>query len=572
MQSNVSRRRFIEVTGVTAVGVALSACGATPTATAVPPTATKATAPAPAATAAPTAAPARATVEIVASRGEHPSHPFVKDAPAILAMSQATGIKLNLQTVPDADYLAKIKVWMATKQVPDIMRAGFNDIRDYAQPAVFQPLLPLIDKYGPNIKKYLAAYPDVVKKLKMNGDLFILPTTSLNTKLLAPTPCIRKDLVEKAGLKLPTTFDELYDVLKELKKANPTAAGWTNRRPGTQSGIKRSLMIVAYPFGTGMGGWSRGIDTVYWEETANSGKGQWFYGPIHAEFKDALAYYNKLYKEGLLDPDFANTTSDQWHEKNSGVKGLFSWDNFTFCTRWNTALRGTDAKATWTPLSIIKGTKGARQNDYSGFAGSGGGFCIGAGCKNPDRVIQLFDWQVTPLGIDSRSWGVEGTHYDLVKATRPASLDDYSQANLSKVYTPGTRVLKPAVVDAYAKKSGQYFAYQSDTGTGQLDFTVLWDDNVIYTWDAPGEADGWYAITMSDKGLHPEVMLPSLTADENTKASKILLDVSAIIDPAIDKVVLGQATMADFDKAVQDCIKAGAQDFEKLYNDAEARG
>lgn len=579
MSSTVSRRQFLTGSAATAVGIALSACGATPTPTAVPApaTATKAPAgPAPAAPtaapAAPTAAPARTTIELVLARGEHPSHPFVANAPAHVAMTQATGVKLNLQTVPDADYLAKQKVWMATKQVPDIMRSAFYEIRDYAQPTVFLPLQPLIDKYAPNLKKYLAAYPDVVKKLKMNGELFILPATTYNTKLLAPMPCIRTDMVEKVGMKIPTTFDELYNVLKEIKKANPNTVGWTNRRPSTQSGIKRSLMIAAYPFGSGMGGWSRGIDVLHWEETANSGKGAWHYGPIHPEFKDVLAYYNKLYKEGLLDPDFSNTTSDQWHEKNSSGKGFFSYDNFTFCTRWNTAVRGTDAKATWAPIATLKGSKGARQNDYSGFAGSGGGYCIGANCKNPDRAIQLLDWQVTPIGMDTRSWGIEGTHYTLKGATRPATLDDYSQANLTKLFPPGSRVLNKDVIDAYAKKAQAYFAYQADTGTGQLDFTVLWDDYVIYTWDAPGEADSWYATSMADKGLHPEVMLPAFNNDEATKVKNILTAVNAIIDPAIDKVVLGQATMADYDKAVQDIIKAGAQDLEKIYTDADARG
>ena len=86
--------------------------------------------------------------------------------------------------------------------------AGFNDIRDFADPSVFKPVLPLIEKSGPNIKKYLAAYPDAVKKLKMNGDLFIIPATSYNTKLLAPMPCIRKDLLDKVGLPMPDDFRE----------------------------------------------------------------------------------------------------------------------------------------------------------------------------------------------------------------------------------------------------------------------------------------------------------------------------------------------------------------------------
>jgi ABC-type glycerol-3-phosphate transport system substrate-binding protein len=566
MSINLTRRRFISIGAFAATSAAVAACS--PAATPAPAPA-PAQAPAAAATKAPAAPAAKPSIELVVARGEHPSQPILQDAPAHVATTQATGVKLNFQPVPSADYTAKQNVWMATKQVPDIMSAGFNAIRDYADPSVFKPVLPLIDKHGPNLKKYLDAYADTVKKLKMNGDLYIIPATSYNTKLLAPMPCIRKDLLDKINMPLPDTFDKLYQALTELKKANPGVVGWTARQTGAPSGIKRSLMIVAYPFGSGVGGWSRGIDNLYWEETA--GKGQWFYGQIHPEFKDALAYFAKLYKEGLLDPGFANTTPDQWHEKNSSGKGVFAWDNFSFCVRWNQAVRGADPKATWTPFPIIKGSKGARQNDYSGFAGSGGGWCISANCKNPERAIELLDWKLTPVGLDTNSWGIQDTHYTL-KGTRPDTVTDYSNAGLQKTFAPGTRALLPAVVEKYGAKADPFRSYQSDTGTGQLDFGLLWDDAVIYTWDKPGEADAWYAMSSSDKGLHPEVMVPSFTKAETEKLKKIQTDVNAILDPAIDKVVIGQATLADYDKAVADAIKAGAQDLEKIYNEAEARG
>ncbi len=565
MSTQLTRRRFISIGAFAVTSAAIAACAPAPTPTAVPKAAATQ---APAATKAPAAA-AKAVVEFVIARDEHPSQPILQDSPAHAATAQATSVKLNFQPVPTADYLAKQKVWMATKQAPDLMRSTFGAIRDYADPGVFKPVLPLIDKYGPNLKKYLASYPNDVKKLKMNGDLYIIPATSYNTKLLAPMPCIRKDLLDKINMPPPDDFDKLYQVLKELKKASPNILGWTARSTGTPSGIKRELMIVAYPLGSGLGGWAKGADVPYWEET--EGKGQWLYGPIHPEFKDALAYFIKLYKEGLLDPDFTNTTPDQWHEKNSSGRGVFAWDNFSFCVRWNQAVRGADPKATWTPIPILKGKKGARQNDYSGFAGSGGGWCISANCKDPQRAIELLDWKLTPVGLDTCSWGIQDTHYTL-KGSRPAAIDDYSMANLQKLMPLGSRVLKPEVVEKYKTKADPFRSYQSDTGTGQLDFGLLWDDAVIYTWDAPGEADAWYAMSSSDKGLHPEVMIPAFTKEESDKLKKILTDVNAIMDPAIDKVVLGQLTLADFDKAVQDAIKAGAPEMEKIYNEAEARG
>jgi hypothetical protein len=178
---------------------------------------------------------------------------------------------------------------------------------------------------------------------------------------------------------------------------------------------------------------------------------------------------------------------------------------------------------------------------------------------------------MTPLGLDICSWGIQDTHYTL-KGNRPAAIDDYSNANLEKVMDKSQRALKPEIVEKYKTKADPFRSYQSDTGTGQLDFGMLWDDAVIYTWDAPGESDAWYSMSYADKGLHPEVMLPSLNADESEKLKKLYTDVGAILDPLIDKVVMGQSTMADWDKGVEAAKKAGAEDIEKIYNGAEARG
>ncbi len=558
MSSTISRRQFLQFTSVTALGLTLAACapGAVPSA--------------PAASSGGEASGAALAdlIEFVVTRGEHPSQPILQDAPVHLATTEATNVKLNFQPVPSADYAAKQQVWMATAQVPDIMQAPFNTIRDFADPSVFMPVLPLIEEHAPNLQKFMATHADTIKRLRMNGDVYIIPSTSYNTKLLAPMPMIRQDLLDAVGLPLPETFDDLRTALVELKAANPGVVGWSNRQAGSQSGIKRALMITAYPYGSGVGGWARGIDNLYWEEQVDGGT--WRYGQIHPEFKEVLDYFAGLYKDGLIDPGFANTTPDQWHEKNSSNQGIFSWDNFSFCVRWNQALRESNPDATWTPFPIIKGALGGRQNDYSGFAGSGAGWTISANCEDPVRAIKLLDWKISPEGLDMNSWGIEGTHYTKT-GERPATIDDYSTANLEAIFAPGTRTLNDDIIATYGEKADPFRSYQSAIGAGQLDFAVLWDDNVIYTWDKPGEADAWYEMSGSDPSLHAELLAPSFTREETERIKQIFTDVNAILDPMIDKVVIGQSTLEQYDAAVQSAIAAGAQELEEIYNTAEAR-
>ncbi len=87
MSARISRRQFLRVSGVTAAGAILAACGATPTATPVPPTATKP--PAPTNTPAPAAKPAAATATPVPPTATKPAAPTNTPAPAAAKYKEA---------------------------------------------------------------------------------------------------------------------------------------------------------------------------------------------------------------------------------------------------------------------------------------------------------------------------------------------------------------------------------------------------------------------------------------------------------------------------------------------------
>ena len=195
-----------------------------------------------------------------------------------------------------------------------------------------------------------------------------------------------------------------------------------------------------------------------------------------------LAYFAKLYKEQLLDPT-RDSDNGPIAEKNTAAK--VSWLGTTsasVCVEPGYPWRRSERRGT--PIPIPKGAKGARQNDYSGFAGSGGGWCIGANCKNPERVIGALDWKLTPIGLDTNSWGIQDTHYTLKGTGLIRS--PITPPRIHNSLRRG-RALKPEIVEKYKTKADPFRSYQSDTGTGQLDFGFLGDDAVIYTWDAPGE-------------------------------------------------------------------------------------
>ncbi len=491
-------------------------------------------------------------IEISVAKSEHPAQPIIQDAPAHLAIAEKLNIKLNFIVMPTDDYNAKMKVWLATNQVPDLASGGLADIRDYVDSIV--PFGPMMDEHAPNLKRYVADNPDI-KKLTVNDELYFIPHQYFNRKVLASYPMIRKDKLEEAGLEEPTNWDELYDVLLGLKKAYPDNLIWSSRR-----GTARLLSLIAYPMGSGWG--------VYFDKDVDGGK--WLYGPVHEEFSYVLTYLANAFKDGLLDPDFAITSDDQWHEKQSSGKTLWCWENMSFGVRWNLALQELDPKFAWTPIGTLDGLKGRRMTTYGGLAT--GGYVISAKSDYPERLISLLDWMITPEGLDTTNWGIEGEHYRYKPGTsRPSRISDYTVQGINSVLSRDNKEIIPEIWQYYAEKTDPFRTYQSDQGVGLLDFVVLTDSGMEYPWDPPGATDSWYELTGSDPGLHLRFIAPPLTDDEATTIKDIQTNVENILTPAFDKVIIGRMTEAEYRAEVEKAIDAGALKIEEIYNAAEAR-
>jgi putative aldouronate transport system substrate-binding protein len=491
-------------------------------------------------------------IEIDVAKSEHPAQPIIQDAPAHLAIAEKLNIKLNFIVMPSDDYTAKMKVWLATNQVPDLAYGGLADIRDFTDSIV--PFGPMLDEHAPNLKRYFADNPDT-RKLAVNNEFYFVPHQYYNRKILASYPLIRTDKLAEAGLEAPKTFDELYDVLLALKKANPDSLIWANR-----NGTARLLSLVAYPMGSGWG--------MYFDKDVEGGK--WLYGPVHEEFGYVLKYLANAFKDGLLDPDFAITTADQWHEKQSSDKTVWCWENMSFAVRWNFALRDIDPKFTWSPIWTLDGLQGRRMTYYGGLAA--GGYVISAKSKYPERLINLLDWMITPEGLDTVNWGIEGEHYQYKAGkSRPSRIDNYTVSGIDSVLHRDDKEVIPEVWKYYAEKTDPFRTYQSDQGVGLLDFVVLTDSGMEYPWDPPGETDEWYELTGSDVGLHAPFLAPPFTDDEANTIKEMQTNVENILTPAFDKVIIGRMTEAEYRSAVDQAIKAGALKIEEIYNAAEAR-
>ena len=156
----------------------------------------------------------------------------------------------------------------------------------------------------------LDSNPAYARALKTDGGkIYYLPhflaVKTNNTFLL------RQDWLDKLGLKQPQTPDEMYNVLKAFKEKDPNGNGKVDEIPFTTRNKKVGLNGFIEPFGVSL------------EEDFIVENGKVGFTYTNPKLKDALAYLNKLYKDKLIDSEYATNDTKIWDQRlSTEVSGM----------------------------------------------------------------------------------------------------------------------------------------------------------------------------------------------------------------------------------------------------------
>ncbi len=469
------------------------------------------------------------TIKIMGA--ENPSQPFAANAPVFDAIFEKTNVKVEMQIVPGSDYEQKTKTLIATNSMPDaIMKTP--SIKDYASSGVFLAISDYIDQYAPNFKKLQEQIPDINKSY-IDGKLYVFPSLARYQNKMGRVPMIRADLLRELNLQTPTSFEELYTVLKKMKEAYPDIYPWSNR-----NGTGNLLTCVAYSMGSGHG--------IYYDKDVDGGR--YVYGALQPEFKEVLSYLNRMYGEKLLDPDYAVATADQWKEKMSSGKAFFYFDNPSFAINFNKALRDENTGYGFTPMETLTNSKGEKRNLYYSEHWMEN-MVISAAVKQPENVVKFMDWLYSEEGSDITNFGVENK--------------DFTKSNSE--YT-----ISPELIQKHLQDSDPWRGYMGELGTGLLGFSMYIDERTQWPFMAE-ETKSWYDLWKNDKAMDNYVLDPVFTVEETEKLKEIKTRVDTIITNELDKFILGNSTIDQFDSVAAKIKEAGAQEMEEIYNLANGR-
>lgn len=315
--------------------------------------------------------------------------------PVAKMLEEKTGYKVIYDMLPADKPADKLNLLIASSEPYDLISVGGDNTfkalyADYAQKGALVDLTPLIDKYGPNIKKAISQKS--LDAIKVNGKIYAIPHAMSNT--VSAGLIIRKDWLDKLGLQIPTTLDELTNVLKQFKDKDPGGNGGNNL-PLSLRGDAPMLDGVVGAFGL----------ANVWNDVG----GKLVPRAMDPVFKDFLIYMSDLYKQGLIDKEFAINKDATVKEKfTSGKVGIIPL-NWADVPTIADSLKKNVSTAEYAYLPALKGKDGK-----AGFSASSGFdrlTFVPKSSKHPEDAIKYINAKLEEETFKNMAIGEEGKHY-----------------------------------------------------------------------------------------------------------------------------------------------------------------
>ncbi|MDF2670264.1 MAG: extracellular solute-binding protein [Paenibacillus sp.] len=312
-------------------------------------------------------------------------------------IEKRTGIKLDIQAYSSQTYKDKLKVVVASGNLPDIWHGlSVAELNKMGGQGALTPINSYL-KDLPNFNKLYASNPDNNWVMKSWSDeknnLYTWPIYGLNRDVNHGF-LYRKDIFDKLGIKEWTNTDEFYDALKKLKAAYPQSYPYASK---TKENIFKDW---AYGWGIGSTEFP-----VYFEEKSKT----WKQVYTSTEYKSMLDFLKKLYDEGLLDPEFITDTDASWTAKmTTSNKSFVTFDWIGRLDSFANQVKATTPEYNLRYANPVGPTGNVRTlPQISNF-----GTVVSNG-KNKETALKLLDYLTSPSGSLLLSMGIEGETFKL---------------------------------------------------------------------------------------------------------------------------------------------------------------
>lgn len=428
-------------------------------------------------------------------------------------IEEKTGVKIEWDVTPSSQYVETMKVRVtAGRDLPDILNDPFGDPVKMADMGIFIPLDDLIEEHAPNIKQFFEDYPDIASRMRApDGKIYALSSVTSGAAKTDPYSLqINRRWLENLGLEEPRTLDEWYNVLKAFKEQDPNGNGVADEIPFSPQNGVRGLTI----FGSALD-----LHMFYSMGYYPNEDGKIEYAWLTEEGEQLMRWLNKLYSEGLIDPEFANYNAEQYNSKIArdmvGLTNTFLANIRTFNLLQEQ--NGIENPG-WGPAlpPAPEGGKGF----YEEYGPLSGWYGITSSSKHPEVAIKWLDYiYASEEGSRYMAFGIEGLSYEMVDG-KPV-FTDWTMNNPDGLsYTDALRTLGAMPTVPWIRATEGYLSDQPK---------AIMDRNP----DLKEEAE------RLEEYLVPNAAFGLASVEESERLSTLMADINTYLDENLVKFVMG---------------------------------
>lgn len=318
-------------------------------------------------------------------------------------LEEETGVNIKWKNYTSDVFIEKRNLAMASGDLPDaVLDAAYSDydLLKLAKDGAIVPVEDLIEEHMPNLKKVLEAAPEYKAMMTApDGHIYSFPwieelgSGKESIHSVDDFPWINVEWLNKLGLEMPKTTEELKKVLIAFKTQDPNGNGKADEIP--LSFINKSggedLAFLLGSFGLGEN----------WDHTVVTNHGKVTFTAADEGYREGIKFLNELHKEGLIDVEAFEQDWNTYVAKGKDNRyGLyFTWDKANI-TGMN------DKYDLMPPLAGPDGHVNVTRTNGMGF--DRGRMVITSANKNLELTAKWIDELYDPVQSVQNNWGTYG--------------------------------------------------------------------------------------------------------------------------------------------------------------------
>lgn len=452
------------------------------------------------------------------------------------ALEAATGFDMEMVHVADN---TAMNLLLASGELPDAIIYNFysnyagREAKAVSDGLIYPMTEEFVQTYAPDYWAVISSDPEILKSVKTpEGDIwgfaFILGDDLLRAGY---SMFVRDDWCEQLGIDLPETADEYYEMLKKFKEELNVEIPLCVNIDYLLSMLNNGS--ITSPFGLVT------MNTYQEDGTVKIGYAQ-------EEFKGVLEWLNKLYAEGLLDPNFATVDKDtisanMLNGKSGASAGAVG---SVLGTLLQTNAEEDYSLAGLYNLVANKGDKPMYSQANTKVVGGGIGV-ITTSAESPETIAQFFNYGYTEEGHLLYNFGIEGESYEMVDG-KPIFTDQV-------LNNPDGLTAKQAL-------SEYMMAWDNGPFVQDKDYLLQY-----YTEDAQKEALEKSAYSDADQYVLPRI---TISAEDTNEYASLTSELQTYRDEMIIKFIRGEESLDNFDSYLATLESMGVNRLQEIVQNS----